>query len=478
MTITGISSVDKYKLSFKNAVALLKYMEEHRVQFIDCNFTDLYGRWHHVTQHVGVSSGDIFKNGVVIDGTLISSLVFENNSSLLLKPDITKVSYDPFAAQKTVKVFCNVCELTSGIPYVLDSRDVVKKARAYLKESMIGDSAYFGFEIEFFVFDDVKVVNTPNEVGYYFGSEEDYHNKGRDYTIGNMGHRPHVKGGYLVENPMDSLSDIRSEMLSVIETMGVNVDKHYHCVAPSQCCLDFSFFDILEASDNVQISKYAIHNVAHSYGKSATFMPKPLSRENGSAMRITQAILKNGDSVFSGSKNANLSDEALYYVGGILKHSRALNVFTNPTTNSYKRFSGKEGECLSQYSIVPSGMIFVHNDSYASVEACFLYPTAHPYLAFSAMLMAGIDGIKNKIQPSEVFEENNKGNSSLFASSLQMCGSLRQALDSLSSDKEFLLRGGVFTDALIESYIAIKEKEIEKYESVTQPVEVDMYYSS
>ncbi len=471
--------MSKYRLSFKNTAALQKYIEEQGVQFINCNFTDLRGKWYHIAQHTNASISDLFKNGVTINSSSIAGWPAQNASDLLIKPDLSRVSYDPFAAQKTIKVFCDVYDPDSNLPYALDPRNAAKKAQNFLKKSKIGDVAYFGPEIEFFIFDDVKVVNTPNQVGYHLDGEEGSYNKERDYPTGNMGHRPSATEGYLAESPVDGLSDIRAEMLSVIESMGVEVEKHYHGAAPSQCGLSFRFAGLLEAADNVQLYKHVVHNVAHSYGRSATFMPKPINGDQGSAMRISQAIWKNGTSLFSGKAYANLSETALHYIGGVLKHADALSAFTNPTTNSYKRLrASEEAPTLLSYSkhknLAACRITYAKNASTSCIEACFPDPTSNPYLAFAAMLMAGLDGIENKIHPGGALEENDKKG----IIPPHTCGSLRQALDSLKADHAFLLKGDVFTNVLIEAYIALKAEELERYESITHPVEVDMYYSS
>jgi glutamine synthetase len=471
--------VSKYKLSFKNTAALLKYIEEQGIQFINCNFTDLLGKWHHISQNTNSSPLDLFNNGITIDNSSIAGWAAQDASILLIKPDISRVSYDPFAAQKTIKVFCDIYDLDSNLPYELDPRNAAKKAQDYLKISKIGDVAYFGSEIEFFIFDDVKVINTSNQVGYHLDGEEGSYNKGREYPTGNMGHRPSSKEGFLSESPVDGLSDIRAEMLSVIESVGANVERHYHAAAPSQCGIGLCFADLLEAADNVQLYKHVVHNVAHSYGRSATFMPKPINGEQGSAMRINQAIWKNGVSIFSGKEYADLSEIALHYIGGILKHAGALSAFTNPSTNSYKRLRSNDGApTLLGYSrqnkLAACRIPYTKNTSASCINAGFPDPIANPYLAFSAMLMAGLDGIENKIHPGVALDENNVD--SMLPP--HMCGSLRQAIGSLEADHAFLLKGNVFTNVLIEAYIALKTEELERYESVTHPVEVDMYYSS
>ena len=473
--------MSKYRLSFKNTASLTKYIEEQGIQFINCNFTDLRGKWYHIAQHVNTSVSDLFNDGIVINSSMITGWSAECALDLVIKPDVSRVSYDPFAAQKTIKVFCDVYNTSSDSPYALDPRNTAKRAQDYLKETKIGDAAYFGSEIEFYIFDDVKVINTQNQVGYHLDGEEGCYNKGREYTTGNMGHRPSVNDGYLSESPIDSLSDIRAEMLSVVESMGVEVENHYHAAAPSQCGINLRFASLLEAADNTQLYKHAVHNVAHSYGRTATFMPKPISGENGSAMRINQAIWKSGNSLFSGGKYAGLSDTALHYIGGLLKHAKALNAFTNSTTNSYKRLRANDSSpVLLSYSKRRSGnachIPYVKKSSNRCVEARFPDPASNPYLAYAAMLMAGLDGIENKIDPGKALEEISVDGKSPKMQRISC--SLGESLEALKTDYTFLLKGNVFTSALVDAYIALKAEELERYEATTHPVEVDMYYSS
>ena len=473
--------MNKYRLSFKSASDLLKYTKDQGVQFIHYNFTDLRGKWYHSAQHVSACTSDIIDTGIALDSSLIAGWSEDaDTTALLIRPDISRVSYDPFAAQKTIKILCDVYDPVSKLPYKLDPRNVAKKAQDFLKKSGIGDVVYFGPEIEFFIFENVKIVNKANQVGYHLDSEEGSYNKSRDYPTGNMGHRPDVGKGYLSESPTDGLSDIRAEMLSVIESMGVMVEKHYHSLAPSQCALGIRFSGLLDSADNVQIYKHVVHNVAHSYGKSATFMPKPINGDYGSAMRINQSIWKNGKPLFSGEEYAGLSETALFYIGGILKHANALNALTNPSTNSYKRLAAKgKAPSLLGYSkqccLTACRVPYAQSASSKRIEACFPDPTANPYLAFSALLMAGLDGIENKIHPGEAIDKKaGEGKKAIP----QICSSLRQALDSLESDHAFLLKGNVFTKEFLEAYAALKKKELERYETTTHPVEVDMYYSS
>lgn len=475
--------MSKYKLSFKSPADILKYIDDQGIQFVDYNFTDIRGKWQHTSQHASTFDKKLVTDGIAFDGSSIAGWQDIHQSDLILKPDIACVTYDPFAAQKTIKIFCEVYDPETNAPYKFDPRSIAKAAQNYLKKSGAGDTAYFGPEPEFFIFDDVRVTTQANHVSYHLDSEEGPYNKGKEYPTGNMGHRPNVKGGYFPESPVDSLSDIRAEMLSVIESMGVSVEKHHHEVAPSQCELGIKFAALLEACDNVQLYKHAVHNVANSYGKSATFMPKPINGDNGSGMHVHQSIWKSGKPVFSGKQYADLSENALYYIGGILKHGRALNAFTNPTTNSYKRLiPGFEAPNLLTYSArnrsAACRIPYVNSAAARRIEVRFPDPMANPYLAFSAMLMAGLDGIENKIHPGNAMDKNlydlTKEESDKIPS---LCASLRQSLDALSNDHEFLLKGDVFTTELIDSFIELKNEEIEKYETITHPIEVDMYYS-
>ncbi len=475
--------MSSYKLSFKSPAEILKFVEEQDVQFIDFNFTDLRGKWQHTAQHVSTFDKDIITEGVAFDASSVAGWRDINESDMLLKPDISRVTYDPFAAQKTIKIFCDIHAPHSKTPYNRDPRAVAKAAQAYLKKSGLGDAAYFGPELEFFVFDDVKVNTLGHHVSYQLDGEEGSYNSGRDYPTGNMGHRPGAKGGYLPESPVDTLSDIRAEMLTVLESMGVSVEKHHHEVAPNQCELGIKFASLLDSADNVQLYKHAVHNVAHSYGKTATFMPKPINDDNGSGMHVHQSIWKSGKPLFAGKGYADLSEDALYYIGGILKHARALNAFTNPSTNSYKRLvPGYEAPVLLAYSAGnrSAACRIPHTGAPKArrIEIRFPDPSANPYLAFSAMLMAGLDGISNKIHPGEAMEQDLYTLSAQDAQQIpNVCASLRQALDALKSNHDFLLKGDVFSKDLIDGFIELKETEIQRYEMTTHPVEVDMYYS-
>ena len=473
-----------HSLKFKNNAELVKFIEENEIQFVDMNFTDLRGKWQHTTEHASIVTKETLESGIFFDGSSIAGWKAINESDMLIKPDISKVCIDPFAAQKTIKIFCDVFEPTTGQPYNRDPRQVARAAENYLKKSGVGDTAYFGPEAEFFVFEDVRVNVEPNHVSYQIDSEEGPYNSGRAYDDGNMGHRPKPKGGYFPESPIDSLSDIRGEMLTVMQSMGVSVEKHHHEVAPSQCEIGIRFSTLVDSADNIQLYKHVVHNVAHSYGKTATFMPKPIFGDNGSGMHCHQSLWKGGKALFSGDGYAGLSDTALYYIGGIIKHARALNAFTNPTTNSYKRLvPGYEAPVLLAYSArnrsascrIPQ----VASPNARRVEVRFPDPCANPYLAFSAMLMAGLDGIENKIHPGEAMDKNLYD---LPENELKqiptVCHSLPEALAALKKDKDFLLKGDVFSNDMIDAYIAIKEEEIDLYEKTVHPVEYYLYYSS
>ena len=472
------------KLKFKTTKDFLKYIKDNDIQFVDMNFTDLRGKWQHTTEHAAGLDEYKLDRGIFFDGSSIAGWQPINDSDMVIKPDLSKIVYDPFAAQKTVKIFCDIHNPDDGKSYALDPRSIAKAAEKYLGSSGMADTAYFGPEAEFFIFEDVKIHMDMNKVGFEVDSEEGPYNSGRHYDTGNMGHRPGIKGGYFPESPVDSLSDIRGEMLTVMQTMGVEVEKHHHEVAPSQCELGIKFSTLIDSADNIQIYKHVVHNVANSYGKTATFMPKPIYGDNGSGMHVHQSLWKAGKPLFAGESYAGLSDTALYYIGGIIKHAKALNSFTNPSTNSYKRLvPGYEAPVLLAYSSRnrSASCRIPHSASPKGkrVEIRFPDPMANPYLAFAAMLMAGIDGIENKIHPGEAMENDLY---SLPEEELgkipTVCHSLRTALQALQDDHDFLLKGGVFSEEMLKSYIGLKEEENEAYETMIHPIEYKMYYSS
>lgn len=471
-------------LKFKNPAELLKYIDEHEVQFIDLNFTDLRGKWHHMTLHADIFDADMIKNGVYFDGSSIEGWQSIDKSDMTMIPDITHVVNDPFAAQRTIKIFCDIHDPETGEGYNKDPRSVAKAAEEYIKKSGAGDTAYFGPEAEFFIFDDVKINTEPNHVGFQIDSEEMPHNAGRTYDTGNMGHRPGVKGGYVPEAPVDALSDIRGEMLTVLKSMGVAVEKHHHEVAPAQCELGILYSTLVGGADNIQLYKHVVHNVANSYGKTATFMPKPVYGDNGSGMHVHQSIWNKGKPLFAGNEYAGLSETALFYIGGIIKHARALNAFTNPATNSYKRLvPGYEAPVLLAYSARNrSAACRIPQSEGANgkrVEVRFPDPVANPYLSFAAMLMAGLDGIENKIHPGDAMDKDLYALPEKELKKIPtVCHSLRAAIDALRDNHDFLLKGDVFSKDLIESYIDLKMEEIDLYETMIHPAEYHMYYSA
>lgn len=478
------SSNHSQAFSFKKTADFLKFIEDNDIRYVDLNFTDLRGKWQHTTQHVDAFGKDEIETGLYFDGSSIAGWKAINESDMQLRPDITRVCFDPFAAQKTLKVFCDIYDPATGKAYDCDPRFIAKQAEKYLKSSGAGDTAYFGPEAEFFVFDDVRFNVAMNEVSYKIDSREGPYNSGRAYQDGNMGHRPAAKGGYFPDAPVDQLSDIRAEMVTVMANMGLSVEKHHHEVAPSQCEIGIKYDTLTASADNIQIYKHVVHNVANAYGRTATFMPKPVYGDNGSGMHVHQSIWDNKKPLFAGDNYADLSETALYYIGGIIKHARSLNAFTNPSTNSYKRLvPGYEAPVLLAYSArnrSASCRIPASTSAPAKrVEVRFPDPVANPYLAFAAMLMAGLDGVENKIHPGDAMDMNLYDLGAEELSNIPtVCGSLRQALEALSDDHDYLLKGDVFSKDAIDAYIALKMEEVEIYETMPHPVEFKQYYSS
>jgi glutamine synthetase len=471
-------------LNCKNADDVLKVLKENEVKYVDLRFTDPRGKWQHLTMSASFIDADAFSDGIMFDGSSIAGWKVINESDMALVPDATTAVMDPFAAQPALVLFCDVVEPSSGEAYLRDPRSVAKKAEAYLASTGIGDTVYFGPEAEFFVFDDVRFDVQMNHCFYEFSSDEGPYVTGRILPEGNAGHRPPIKGGYFPVPPVDSAMDLRAEMTSVMGDMGLTMDKHHHEVAPSQHELGMVYNTLVRAADNLQIYKYVVHMVAQTYGKSATFMPKPVAGDNGSGMHVHQSIWSDGRPTFAGSGYADLSDTALYYIGGIMKHAKTLNAFTNPSTNSYKRLiPGFEAPVLLAYSArnrsASCRIPFTSNPKGKRVEVRFPDPTANPYLAFSAMLMAGLDGIQNKIHPGDAIDKNLYD---LPPEELQnvptVCGSLREALGALDEGRDFLKKGDVFTDDLIDGYIQLKWEEVYNFEHTPHPVEFRMYYSS
>ncbi|MBL6782837.1 MAG: type I glutamate--ammonia ligase [Alphaproteobacteria bacterium] len=467
-----------------NAKTVLDFIKENDINYVDLRFTDPRGKMQHLTQHIDTIDEESLSEGFMFDGSSIAGWKAINESDMTLMPDMSRFYIDPFFAQPTLALFCDVLDPVTMQPYDRDPRSTAKAALAHMASAGIADTAFFGPEAEFFLFDDVKYEVGMNTGMYKLDSVEGPYNTSRDYEEGNMGHRPGVKGGYFPVPPVDSGQDIRSEMLSVMSEMGVPVEKHHHEVAPSQHELGMMFGTLIETADNLQLYKYSVHQVAHAYGVSATFMPKPIVGDNGSGMHVHQSLWKDGAPLFAGNGYADLSEMALNYIGGIIKHAKSLNAFTNPSTNSYKRLiPGFEAPVLLAYSSrnrsASCRIPFVNNPKGKRVEVRFPDPMANPYLAFSAMLMAGLDGIRNKINPGEAMDKDLYDLPPEELSDIPtVCASLREALESLDADREYLTSGDVFTNDQIDAYIALKMEEVYAFEHTPHPVEFQMYYSS
>ena len=462
---------------------IVKMISDNDIQYVDIRFTDPRGKLQHVTVMEDQVDEDFLEEGFMFDGSSIAGWKSIEASDMKLMPDCDSAYIDPFYAEKTLCIHCTVVEPDTGQPYERDPRGTAEKAEAYLKSSGIGDISYWGPEAEFFIFDDVRYANTMNKVSYEVDAIAAAWNSDTEYETGNTGHRPGIKGGYFPVNPTDHAQDMRSEMLSTMKALGMKVDKHHHEVASCQHELGLIFGSLTHQADEQQKYKYVIHNVAQAYGKSATFMPKPIYGDNGSGMHCNMSIWKDGKPLFAGDKYADLSQEALYFIGGILKHAKTLNAFTNPSTNSYKRLiPGFEAPVLRAYSASNrSGCVripWTESPKAKRVEARFPDPSANPYLCFAALLMAGLDGITNKIDPGAAMDKNLYD---LPPEELEgiptVCGSLREAIDCLKTDHDFLLAGDVFTKDQIEGYIDLKMEEILHYEHTPHPVEFEMYYS-
>jgi glutamine synthetase len=462
---------------------VLDMIKEHDVQYVDLRFTDPRGKWHHTAQHVSTVNDDFFEDGIMFDGSSIAGWKAINESDMTLMPDCSTAVMDPFTAQKQMILFCDIHEPLTGLPYNRDPRSVAKKALAYMGSAGIGDTAYFGPEAEFFVFDDVRFENSMNRTFFEIDSDEGPYNSGEIMDGGNTGHRPGVKGGYFPVPPVDSGTDMRAEMATLMIQMGLDMEKHHHEVAPSQHELGIKFDTLIGSADSMQIYKYVVHMVAHQYQKTATFMPKPVAGDNGSGMHCHQSIWKDGKPMFAGSGYADLSETALYYIGGIVKHARAINAFANASTNSYKRLvPGFEAPVLLAYSArnrsASCRIPFAESPNGKRVEVRFPDATANPYLAFTAMLMAGLDGIQNKIHPGDPMDKDLYDLPPEELSDVPtVCGSLRQALESLDADRDFLKKGDVMSDDMINAYIELKEEEVLTFEQAPHPIEYQMYYS-
>jgi glutamine synthetase len=467
-----------------SAQDVLKLIQDNDVKFVDFRFTDTKGKEQHVTVPVSEIDEDTFEDGKMFDGSSIAGWKGINESDMILMPDPATATLDPFFQDVTVNITCDIVEPATMEGYERDPRSIAKRAEEYLKSSGAGDAAFFGPEPEFFVFDDVRWGTDMSGTFVKIDSEEAGWNTEKVYEDGNMGHRPGVKGGYFPVPPVDSLHDIRATMCNIMEEMGVPVEVHHHEVATAgQCEIGTRFSTLTERADWVQKQKYVTHNVAHQYGKTVTFMPKPIVGDNGSGMHVHMSIAKDGENTFAGDEYAGLSETALYYIGGVIKHAKALNAFCNASTNSYKRLvPGFEAPVMLAYSArnrsASIRIPFVNSPKGRRVEVRFPDPTANPYLAFAALLMAGLDGIKNKIHPGEAMDKDlydlPPEEDKLIP---KVCHSLDQALEELDKDRDFLTAGGVFTNDMIDAYIELKMEDVTQLRMTTHPVEFELYYS-
>ncbi|MFY0664815.1 MAG: glutamate--ammonia ligase [Natronospirillum sp.] len=463
----------------------LKLIKDNEAKWVDLRFTDTKGKEQHVTIPARYVDEEFFENGQMFDGSSISGWKGINESDMILMPDDSASVMDPFTEDSTVIVRCDIVEPSTMQGYERDPRSVAKRAEAYLNSTGLGDVAFFGPEPEFFIFDGVTWDINMAGCSYKIKSEEAAWSTNDQFEGGNLGHRPRVKGGYFPVPPIDSLHDIRSAMCDAMEAMGLDVEVHHHEVANAgQCEIGVKFNTLVKKADEVQVLKYCVHNVAHAYGKTATFMPKPIVGDNGSGMHVHQSFWKDGVNQFAGDQYAGLSETALFYIGGIIKHARSLNAFTNPATNSYKRLvPGFEAPVMLAYSArnrsASIRIPYVASPKAKRIETRFPDPVANPYLAFAALLMAGLDGVKNKIHPGDAADKDLYDLPAEEALAIPtVAGSLDEALQALKDDHEYLTQGGVFTKDMIDAYIELKEGDIERLRMTTHPIEFDMYYSA
>ena len=463
---------------------VLKMIKDQDIQFVDFRFTDTKGKEQHVSVPAAMADEDMFDEGKMFDGSSIAGWKGIQESDMILLPDANSAVIDPFLQDTTLLLRCDVIEPTTMQGYDRDPRTIAKRGEAYLKSTGIGDAAYFGPEAEFFIFDSVRWSNDISGAAYEIESKEAAWSSDRDYEEGNIGHRPGVKGGYFPVPPVDAMQDVRSAMCLAMADMGLQVEVHHHEVGTAgQGEIGTRFDTLVAKADQLQVYKYCVHNVAHAHGLTATFMPKPLVGDNGSGMHVHQSIFNGDNNIFSGEEYGGLSEAALYYIGGIFKHARALNAFTNATTNSYKRLvPGFEAPVLLAYSArnrsASCRIPYVTNPKARRVEIRFPDSSGNPYLTFTAMMMAGLDGIQNKIHPGGPMEKDlydlppeEEKNIATVAHSLDL------ALDALDADRDFLKAGGVMGDDMIDAYIALKTEEVQRLRLATHPVEFEMYYS-
>ena len=464
---------------------IMKTIQDNDVKFIDLRFTDPKGKEQHVTVPASVADESFFKNGKMFDGSSILGWKDINESDMILMPDTDTAVIDPFFSDSTLNVRCDIIEPSTGEGYNRDPRTIAKKAENYLKETGLADTAYFGPEPEFFIFDDVRYGNEVGSSFYEVDSEEACYNSSKIYEDGNTGHRPGIKGGYFPVPPVDSLQDIRSAMCTVLEEMGVTTEVHHHEVATAgQCEIGTKYDTLVKRADMNQILKYTVLNVAHNYGKTATFMPKPVINDNGNGMHVHQSLFKDGENLFDGAKYGNLSQMALHYIGGVIKHAKAINAFSNSATNSYKRLvPGFEAPTILTYSArnrsASIRIPYEVNSKARRIEVRFPDSCGNPYYTFIALMKAGLDGVQNEIDPGENMDIDLFDNISAEeeAKIPHVCSSLDEALKALDSDRDFLKAGGVMDDDAIDAYIELKMEEVQAFQANTHPLEFEMYYS-
>ncbi|WP_127471269.1 type I glutamate--ammonia ligase [Thiomicrorhabdus aquaedulcis] len=464
--------------------AIFDLIQEKDVKWADLRFTDTHGKEQHVTVPASKVDEDFFTDGQSFDGSSIEGWKGIHNSDMILMPQTDGYVIDPFTNDPTIIIRCMVIDPNTMESYEKDPRGIALKAEAYLKSTGIADTAFFGPEPEFFIFDDVRWGADISGCFVKIDGGEAAWNSEKAYEGGNMGHRPSIKGGYFPVPPVDQLHEVRADICVMAEEMGLKIEAHHHEVATAgQCELAVGGNTLTAKADEVQILKYAVHNTCHALGKTATFMAKPIVGDNGSGMHINQSLTKNGKNIFAGDVYSGLSQEAIWYIGGLMKHARALNAFTNPGTNSYKRLvPGFEAPILLAYSgknrSASIRIPYAPSERARRVELRFPDPTANPYLAFAASLMAGLDGILNKIDPGAPAEKDlydlEPEEEAQFKT---VCSSLDQALEELDKDREFLTKSGVFTDEMIDAYIELKMKDVTRMRATTHPIEFDMYYS-
>jgi glutamine synthetase len=459
-------------------------IKDNEVKFVDLRFTDTRGKEQHVTFPASTIDADSFESGKMFDGSSIAGWKGINESDMILLPDASTAVMDPFFEEPTLILRCDIIEPTTGQGYERDPRSLAKRAEAYLRSTGVADTAFFGPEPEFFIFDDVRWGSSMQGAFHKIDSQEGHWNAETVYEDGNIGHRPGIKGGYFPVPPVDSLQDIRAEMCVTMEKMGLEIEVHHHEVATAgQCEIGVKFDTLVRRADALQVQKYVVHNVAHGFGKTATFMPKPLVGDNGSGMHVHQSLAKGGVNLFSGNGYGGLSDLALYYIGGIIRHAKAINAFTNSGTNSYKRLvPGFEAPVMLAYSArnrsASIRIPYVSSPKARRIEVRFPDPTGNPYFTFASMMMAGLDGIQNKIHPGEAMDKDLYDLEPEEEKHIpKVCHSLDMALEELDKDRTFLTKGGVFTNDLIDAYIELKMQEVTRLRMTTHPVEFDMYYS-